>query len=217
MRINKFSMKSFSFVTVVSLIGAITFRYDGWWLNFCFAVFGSALLAFVTCLVNYLVQLKIISEEITIKTYRYNIDANAALYSSKKCADIEKLVQTLAIMHNDIYEIYQLSFDLQESLFKYDKRKSIVEKFVKDIEKIIQSIADIESYIELNEQEAVTNKKLIYKDINEFIENQDIYVSALNVASEFKGSVSTRIDIKDTEKYKKEYAERYKNKIKNKS
>ena len=216
MRINKFSMKSFFAITILALIGAIFLKDNSWLLNFCFAIFGSALLAFLTCLSSYIAQLKIISEEIAIKTYKYNIDSNAVIYSTKKEADIEILIQTLSVMHNDIYEVYQLTFDFQQSLFEFDKRKYIVEKFIKDIERLIQNIADIGSYIELNEQEAKANKKLIYKDISELIDNKDIYFQTLDIAKKFKGCISTRMDGKDMDKNKNEGSERYKRKIENK-
>lgn len=213
MKINKWGIRVSYVLSILSLLGSIFFT-NSWWKNFSFAILGGSLFSNIICIVNYIILLKETAEEIVMGVYSFNMFGFSSLYSEKKDITLKQSVETLSILNDKMYYVYAKISNLTKSLFWCDLRKKKTKELKDLIDKSLVYIYDVESYIEVNEKEAGSNTKQIYKDLDKFIDNNKIYFDALKLARSFHSDIISLEEYDDKIKIKERCAERYKNSIK---
>lgn len=207
MKTNKWGIRVSLVISILSLLGAIFLK--DWWQNLSFAILGSAFLSFTICIVNYITLRKEIVDCIAIESYKINCFGFSALFSTNKNLKLEKAVQVLNVIDDRYYSVYVKINELLMGLFWFDFRRKKVNQIKTKIDKCLIKIYEVESFIEIYQNEANSKTKKIYKDLDKFIDDNSLYLEILKMARTFKSNVSSLEEIFDKDKLKKECADKY--------
>ena len=121
MNTNKWGIRISTYLALLALLGAIIF--DGWWQNFSFAIFGSALLSAFICCVNYKTLRKESVEKIVFDIHKVNIQGFSTLYATSKDLTLEQIQQVLNVVQVNLYEAMIDIHNFKEGLFWFNKNK----------------------------------------------------------------------------------------------
>lgn len=212
MKVNKWGIRISLIITILSLFGAIFLK--DWWQNLSFAILGSAFLSFTICIVNFITLRKQLVDEIVIDAYKINCFGFSALFSINRNMKLEKAVQVLNVIDDRYYSVYVKISELFLGLFWFDCRRKIVNQIKNRIDNDLVKIYQIDSFIEIYQNEANNKTKKIYDDLDKFIDDNSLYLEILKMAKIFKSNVSSLEEIIDKNELKKECADKYKKTLK---
>ena len=175
---------------------------------------ASSLLSLFICICNYLILRKNIVETLVMSAYRMNADSYSCLFSTKKDFSLEEAQTVLNILNDRLYSIYVNNHELLVGLFWFNNVKKDIKNLEQKIEKEVKKISSIEFYVEFYEDEAKEYTKQIYKDLDEIIDNNEIYIQLLNISKKCGGNVYSFEPYDLEKKYKKLSADKYKESLK---
>ena len=210
---NKWGIRVSYFLTLLSLFGSIFFT-DSWWQNFSFSILGGSLFSNIICVVNYIIQLKESAESIALGLYDVGNSGFSSLFSTKKDLTLEEGIRTLSILSEKFFSVYVKSDDLLKSLFWFDRRKNEVKRLHISIDGKLVYVYEVSSYIQVYSTEASTLTKQIYKDLENFIDNDVLYIKSLEIARSFKSKIHSLEESHDRKKIQQQCADRYRKTLK---
>lgn len=184
MKSNKWGIRVTFYISIIALLGAIFLKC--WWQNLCFAILGSSVLSFTICVINYLTLRRDLVMTIVTDVYRCNIDVYSNLYSSKKDITLEHAERILGLLNEKFYLVYLNNHTLHDNLFWFNKRtKSFTMEIEHLIEQNLQTVTNIDSFIEMNIESASKNTKNIYADLVKLLDDATPYHLTLKMARKY--------------------------------
>ena len=210
MKENKYGIVISLVLTILSLIGSISLTEFWWWQNFSFAILGGTFCSLIIFTANYIILLKKHAVEIVFDVYNINSSGFSVLYSTKGNKSLEQFMEVLCILTEKAYVAYVKVNELLSAVYWFSKRKKLLTEIKEDIDKFLVKLYQIDSYIEIYPQEAKTNSKKLYNDLDSLINSKELYLKSLKMAQSFHCNISSLEEYKTENEIKQKCADKYK-------
>lgn len=210
MKENKCGIVISLILTILSLIGSISLTEFWWWQNFSFAILGGTFCSLIIFTANYIILLKKHAVKIVFDVYNINSSGFSVLYSTKSNKSLEQFMGVLCILTEKTYVAYVKVNELLNAVCWFSKRKKLITEIKEDIDKLLVKLYQIESYIETYPQEAKTNSRKLYRDLDLLIKSSELYLKSLKMAQSFHCNISSLEEYKTKNEIKQECADEYK-------
>ena len=185
-------------IASVSFVLSIIFSVFNckWFINFSFAIMGSALLSFVICLINYITLQKKLVEELYNGLYKFNNDTNAQLYATSNNKTAENLATVIGIASASLLDLTYYAHNIKIGLFKIEKKKiALLKKIIKELEDNMQNnIYSIGQYLQLRKDCAEKNINELYAIVETLLKEKLVYEMAYDLTKMVKSVVKNSKD-----------------------
>lgn len=217
MNANKWGMRITGTLGIISLIASIVFTQKEctWWINFSFSIFGSSIISFAICWINYLCISKNLMRDILNSIYNINQKGYSQLYSKNGDLSLEEIQKVLGTVICETNNAYNLTLEQENGLILFSRRKEeflILEIMLKNNLESFQSVC---FFIEYNKDDAEKNTLKIYQYLDKKISETKTYKYALGIAKKYFKNIYSLEEKDNIDKLKREVAERFKEEMEN--
>ena len=148
------------------------------------AILGGSIVSNIMCFTNYIILRNKTIEEIVFDIYKYNNETYAKLFEIKDQMSIGGLNAVVSTASCYLVDIKYKINGLIEGMFKFEKNKAgIAKRILNHIEQTYENkYQQIEMYLYFNEDEAKDNFKIIYKMIDEILDDNKPYRDSYELA-----------------------------------
>ena len=217
MNANKLGMRITGFFGILSLIGSIIFTQKEctWWMNFSFSIFGSSIISFAVCWINYLCISKNLMRDILNSVYNINQKGYAQLYSKNGDLPLEEIQKVLGTVICETNNAYNLTLEQENSLMLFSRRKEEFLMLEIMLENNLEKFQSVSFFIEYYKKDAEKSTQKIYRYLDEQISENKTYKYALGIAKKYFKNIYTLEERDNIGELKREAAERFKEEIEN--
>lgn len=125
MNANKWGMRITGGLGLISLIASIVFTQKEytWWMNFSFSIFGSSIISFAVCWINYRCISKNLMRDILNSIYNINQKGYTQLYSKNEDLSLEEIQKVLGTVICKTNNAYNLTIEQKNGLTLFSRIK----------------------------------------------------------------------------------------------
>ena len=217
MNANKLGMRITGGLGIISLIASIVFTQKecAWWINFSFSIFGSSIISFAVCWINYLCISKNLMRDILNSVYIINQKGYTQLYSKNGDLSLEEIQKVLGTVICETNNAYNLTLELENGLILFSRRKEEFECLELMLMNNLEKFQAVCFFIEYKKDDAEKSIQKIYQYLDGKISETKTYTYALGIAKKYFKNICSPEEKDNINELKREAAERFKEEMEN--
>ena len=217
MNANKWGIKITGILGFISLIASIIFTQIGytWWINFSFSIFGSSIISFAVCWINYCCISKNLMRDILNSVYNISLKGYSQLYSKNGDLSLEEIQKVIGTVIYETYNAYILTLEQNNSLFRFSRRKKEFDALELMLKHKLENFQEVGLFIDYNKDDAEKSTQKIYQYLDKQISETNTYKQALCIAKIYLKNIYSLEEKDSINELKRKMAEEFKKKIEN--